>query len=238
MSEPIYSLPPVFRGPEGAMLPLVGEVNWGMSVFQIDRLRSITDGKGIRIGVVDTGVDANHPLLGNVKGAKDFTGSSRGAYDVNGHGTHCSGTVGATDPRIGVAPGCDLYHGKGLGDSGSGGNGLISAIRWCIEQGCTVVSNSWGGGGRDAGWDNQFREWAEAGIWLIFAGGNSGPNTPDSDWPGRSEHLLNVAALSNWPACRSRTSTSCGNCSPAIRRTHTRRETTGEPAQAGLPRCC
>lgn len=194
--EPIYGLPPVFRGPEALALPLAGEINWGMAVFQIETLRSITDGKGIKLGIVDTGIDDTHPLIApNFGGAKDFTGSASGYRDRNGHGTHCSGTVGATDPRIGVAPGCKIYHGKGLGDSGSGGNGLIDAMGYCIAEGCKVLSCSWGGGGRDDGWERQFQEWIDAGIWLVFAGGNAGPNTPDSDWPGRSERLINVAAL-------------------------------------------
>lgn len=195
--EPVYGLPPVERGPIAEALPLAGEVNWGMDVFGVAKLRSITDGSGIKLGVVDTGIDRSHPILQNCAGAKDFTGSGSGFNDRNGHGTHCSGTVFGTDPRIGVAPGATGYHGKGLGDSGSGGNGLIAAIEWCIEQGCTVVSNSWGGGGQSQSWEVSFRKWAEAGIWLIFAGGNSGPNTSDSDWPGRSENLLNVAALNS-----------------------------------------
>ncbi|MBY0457680.1 MAG: S8 family serine peptidase, partial [Gemmataceae bacterium] len=130
----------------------------------------------------------------------DLTVEGTTTYVANGHvvsNTHCSGTVAATDPRIGVATGYPLYHGKGLGDRGSGGSGLVDAVEWCVGEGCQVVSNSWGGGGQDAGWERRFREMAEAGVWLIFAGGNSGPNTRDSDWPGRSEHLLNVAALAS-----------------------------------------
>lgn len=196
-TEPICFLPPVFRGPEAAALPLAGEVNWGMDVFGVDLLRAITDGTGIKIGIIDTGVDKNHPILGNVAGARDFTGSASGYADRNGHGTHCTGTVGGTDKRIGVAPGATLYHGKGLGDSGSGGNGLIDAMEWCISEGCTVLSCSWGGGGQSQSWEQRFRAMADAGIWPIFAGGNSGPNTSDSDWPGRSVNLINVAALNS-----------------------------------------
>lgn len=193
--EPIYCLPPVFRGPSAEALPLAGEVNWGMDVFGVDYLRSLNP-KPIKLGIVDTGIDAKHPLIEPVfKDAKDFTGSSRGYFDVNGHGTHCSGTVGGIDPRIGVASGFEIYHGKGLGDGGSGGNELIDAMHWCIAQGCEVLSCSWGGGGRSDSWEREFQKMIDAGVWLVFAGGNSGPNTPDTDWPGRSEKLLNVAAL-------------------------------------------
>lgn len=196
--EPVYGIPPVFVGLTADAIPMTGQVNWGMDVFQVSKLReSLTLPPAIKLGVVDTGVDPRHPVLSNLKGAKDFTGSSSGYADRNGHGTHCTATVGGTDPRIGVAAGCDLYHGKGLSDGGSGGSELMDAIEYCLSEGCEVVSNSWGGGGRNAGWEARFRAWAESPSrpWLIFAGGNSGPNTPDSDWPGRSEHLINVAAL-------------------------------------------
>lgn len=194
--EPIYGLPPVFVHELADALPLADEVNWGMVTFGIEKLRSITDGDGIKLGVVDTGIDPDHPIIApNYVAAKDFTGSSSGFRDRNGHGTHCSGTVFGADPRIGVAPKAKGYHGKGLGDSGSGGSGLIAAIEWCVEQGCEVVSNSWGGGGQSQSWEAVFKRLADAGIWLIFAGGNSGPNTPDTDWPGRSMNLINVAAL-------------------------------------------
>jgi subtilisin len=196
-TEPVYGIPPdLVIGPAADALPLAGEVNWGMQVFGVDVLRTAPMSP-IKLGVVDTGVDPRHPILANVKGSRDFTGSRSGAADVHGHGTHCTGTVGGTDPRIGVAAGFDLYHGKGLGDSGSGGSGLYRAIEYCLSEGCEIVSNSWGGGSLDAGTERQLREWAEhpSKPWLIFAGGNSGPGTPDSDWPGRSKHLINVAAL-------------------------------------------
>jgi subtilisin len=193
--DPVYTLPPVFRGETAETLPQAGEVNWGMETFAVERLRSLVPAAAatVKLGVVDTGVDAKHPILANVKGARDFTGSRVGSGDVNGHGTHCQGTVGGLDPRIGVAAGFPMYHGKGLGDGGSGGGGLIPAIEYCLSEGCGVVSNSWGGGGQSSAWERRFREWAEhpSHPWLVF----SGPNTPDSDWPGRSPNLLNVAAL-------------------------------------------
>jgi subtilisin family serine protease len=194
--EPVYGIPPdLVRGPEADVLPLADEINWGMEIFGVNRLREAVGAARVKLGVVDTGVDTSHPLLATVKGAKDFTGSRYGAADRNGHGSHCTATVGGTDPRIGVATGFDLYHGKGLSDGGSGGNGLMDAIEYCLSEGCEVVSNSWGGGGQSASWEARFKEWAERGVWLIFAGGNSGGGTSDSDWPGRSRHLLNVAAL-------------------------------------------
>lgn len=195
--EPVYGIPPdLIVGPATDHLPLAGEANWGMDVFGVAALRKAAGDTTVVAGIIDTGVDDTHPILApNFKGGKDFTGSAYGYRDRHGHGTHCSGTVAGTDLRIGVAAGFPFVHGKGLGDGGSGGNGLIDAMWWCIEQGAEVLSNSWGGGGQSPAWEAEFQRMNDAGVWLVFAGGNSGPNTDDTDWPGRSEKLLNVAAL-------------------------------------------
>lgn len=195
---PPMTIPPdLVIGDQFDFLPLAGEVNWGIATFGVDKLRSITDGKGQKIGVVDTGIDADHPLVvANVLAAKDFTGSSNGSKDRNGHGTHCSGTAAGSDPRIGVAHGAKILHGKGLGNSGSGSSrALIGAMEWCVSQGCEVLSCSWGSSGEDPNITAALKEYAAAGVWPIFAAGNSGAGTPDVDWPGRSEWCIDVAAL-------------------------------------------
>ena len=196
-----YQLPPVFVTAEADVLAL--NSNWGMDVFGIEYLRSLNP-PPIKLGIVDTGIDDTHPIITpHFGGAKDFTGSSRGHRDVNGHGTHCSGTVAGNDPKIGVAAGHTIYHGKGLSDGGSGStSGLIRAIDYCLGEGCGVVSNSWGGGGPSASDEREYRRMAESKaadggpVWLIAAGGNSGGNTADTDYPGRYPWFLNVAALS------------------------------------------
>lgn len=195
---PKFGIPPDLTiGEASDFLPLAGEVNWGMATFGVDQLRMITDGKGMKVGIVDTGCDPDHPLLvGNLLDAKDFTRSRSGSDDKNGHGSHCSGTTAGTDPRIGVAFGAKFYHGKGLSDGGSGsGSALIAAMRYCVEQGCEVISCSWGSSGENPDITAFLREISEAGVWPIFAAGNSGAGTPDVDWPGRSEHCIDVAAL-------------------------------------------
>lgn len=196
-----YALPPVFVTAEAEMLPLAGEVNWGMDVLGIEYLRSLKPNP-IKLGIVDTGTDPNHPLISaNHMGSKSFV-PGQSAYDGNGHGSHCTGTVCATDPRIGVASGFPYYHGKGLSNGGSGStSGLINAIDYCLSNGCGIVSNSWGGGGPSSSDEREYRRMAESKaadggpVWLIAAGGNSGPNTPDTDYPGRYPWFLNVAAL-------------------------------------------
>lgn len=190
--------PDLLIGDSADVLPLAGEVNWGMEVFGVERLRAVSDGKGIVIGGIDTGIDREHPLLSNCIAAKDFTGSPVGSGDRNQHGTHISGTIAATDPRIGVASGCKFVHGKALSDGGSGsGSWIAAAIRWCAAQGAEVISMSLGSSSQDTTITNAMKEVAEQGIWVVAAAGNSGGNTSDVDWPGRSPHCVSVAALNS-----------------------------------------
>ena len=192
---PQFGIPPdLVVGPDAQFLPLAGEVNWGMATFGVDVLRTVTKGEGVITGVIDTGVDRTHPLLSNVFASKNF--ASRHSGDRNGHGTHCTGTVGATDPRIGVAIGARLCHAGGLGDSGNGSDtALNAAMDWCVEQGAEILSCSWGSSAPAPSIIDRLKGYADEGIWPVFAAGNSGGNTPDVDWPGRSEYCIDVAAL-------------------------------------------
>lgn len=194
-----FSVPPdLVVGPGGDFIPLAGEANWGMVWAGLDQLRELARGQKIKVAGIDTGIDEKHPdLAGNFKDAADFTGSPIGPRDRHGHGTHISGTIAASDPRIGVCPtGIELYHGKGLGDSGSGsGRAIQSSLQWAASQGCEVISMSLGSSGEDTRITGFMAELAEAGVWIVAAAGNSGPNTPDVDWPGRSPHCISVAAL-------------------------------------------
>lgn len=195
---PEYGIPPdLVIGPEADQLPLSGEINWGMDVMGVDALRAVTQGEGVVTGIVDTGVDSDHPLLANCFAAKDFTRSGSGSRDRNGHGSHVTGTVAGTDPRIGVAYKARVVHGKGLSDSGSGSDrALVAAMDWCIEQGAELLSCSWGSdNARSPAIEAALERYARDGIWPIFAAGNAGPGTPDAGWPGRSEFAINVAAL-------------------------------------------
>ena len=145
----------------------------------VDKLREegIT-GEGIKVGVIDTGIDYNHPDLKNNyvggydfidndndpmettyedwigSGAEEFIGSS--AYYTS-HGTHVSGTIGATGSNsesefavTGLAPDVDLYAYRVLGPYGSGEtSGIIAAIEKSVEDDMDVINLSLGIGTTD-----------------------------------------------------------------------------------------
>ena len=119
---------------------------WGIGAVGADRTN--LTGAGVKMAVLDTGVDKTHPAFAGVSVTeKDFSGDGNG--DRHGHGTHCAGTILGRDvqaKRIGIARGVtQLLAGKVLGDDGSGSSEMIfEAIEWASQKGAGVVSMSLG----------------------------------------------------------------------------------------------
>ncbi|MGL5381330.1 S8 family serine peptidase [Clostridium sp.] len=140
----------------------------------VDKLREEgLTGEGVKVGVLDTGIDYNHPdLKGNFKGGYDFVDNdndpmettyedwlSSGAPEIEGgssfytsHGTHVSGTIAATGENsesefavTGLAPDVDLYAYRVLGPYGSGAtSGIIAAIEQSVKDEMDVINLSLG----------------------------------------------------------------------------------------------
>ncbi|MFB2649785.1 S8 family serine peptidase [Shewanella mangrovisoli] len=112
------------------------------------------NGQGVTVAVLDTGYDLDHnDLAEQVLVSKDFTYSSNGIDDLNGHGTHTAATIAGTGVEsngrwAGMAPGAKLLVGKVLTNAGSGStSGILSGMQWAVAQGADVVSMSLGGSG-------------------------------------------------------------------------------------------
>ncbi|MFJ8536424.1 S8 family peptidase [Streptomyces sp. NPDC093591] len=160
------------------------------------------DGKGVKIAVLDTGVDATHPdLKDQVIAAKNFTPAAT-AEDKVGHGTHVASIAAGTGAKSGgkykgVAPGADILNGKVLDDTGSGDDsGILAGMEWAAEQGAQVVNMSLGGGDTpeiDPLEAAVNKLSAEKGILFAIAAGNSGPESVGS--PGSAEAALTVGAV-------------------------------------------
>ncbi|NUS05262.1 MAG: S8 family serine peptidase [Nonomuraea sp.] len=156
------------------------------------------DGKGVKVAVLDTGVDATHPdLAGRVKQTKVFTGEPS-VQDGNGHGTHVAATIAGGDGRKGVAPGAELMVGKVLGDDGSGSlSGVIEGMEWAAAEGASVINMSLGGGATD-GTDplslavDTLTE--RTGALFVVAAGNDG-SAYSIGTPGAATSALTVGAV-------------------------------------------
>ncbi|TLM74523.1 S8 family serine peptidase [Pseudarthrobacter sp. NamB4] len=124
------------------------QFTWGLQAVQATS--SQYSGRGIKVAVLDTGFDANHPdFTGrNVTSRSFIPGES--AQDGHGHGTHCIGTAcgsksPSTGPRYGVAYEADIFAGKVLSNGGSGSDaGILAGIDWALTSGCAIISMSLG----------------------------------------------------------------------------------------------
>ncbi|MFF1721684.1 S8 family serine peptidase [Streptomyces sviceus] len=163
------------------------------------------DGTGVKVAVLDTGVDTSHPDLAHqVVEEKDFSGSD-GTGDKFGHGTHVASTVAGTgaksDGRFkGVAPGAKILNGKVLDDTGFGSDsGIIAGMEWAVAQGADVVNLSLGGTdlpGTDPMEEAVNRLSADSDTLFVVAAGNEGEygeGTVGS--PGSADAALTVGAV-------------------------------------------
>ncbi|MFE4621053.1 S8 family serine peptidase [Streptomyces sp. NPDC056747] len=163
------------------------------------------DGKGTKVAVLDTGVDAEHPdLASRVTASKNFT-DSKTTNDLVGHGTHTASTVGGTgaasEGRMkGVAPGADLLIGKVLNDGGYGQDSwVIAGMQWAVDQQADVVSMSLGNASiRDctdpvAQATKQLAQSSDS--LFVVAAGNAGSGTETVSSPGCVPDVLTVGAV-------------------------------------------
>ena len=101
-------------------------------------------GKGVRVCILDSGVERDHPLVGPVQGAvavtvegDEVTVEEDDQGDQCGHGTACAGIARS------LAPDCELYSVRVLGAGYTGsGAALLTGLRWAIEQGFDVINMS------------------------------------------------------------------------------------------------
>lgn len=121
---------------------------WGLQATRV--VGSSYSGKGIRVAVLDTGMDLAHPdFAGRNITARSFVAGAE-AQDGNGHGTHCIGTsCGPKNPegtrRYGIAHQAQIYVGKVLSDRGSGTDtSILAGINWAITNDVHIVSMSLG----------------------------------------------------------------------------------------------
>tara|TARA_B110000438_G_scaffold302067_1_gene358655 strand:- start:864 stop:2114 length:1251 start_codon:yes stop_codon:yes gene_type:complete len=149
-------------------------------------------GKGIRVCIVDSGIDITHDDLTGIDlvGWKDFVDGKSSPYDDNGHGTSMAGILVADGWIEGMAPDVELLVAKALHANGSGDDSdVVAAIDWCVENGAHIISLSLGGApgalpfffqsGRDSG--DAANDAIDRGIYVIAAAGNDGGDDDDGD---------------------------------------------------------
>ena len=166
---------------------------------------NITTGSGSTVAVIDTGVDSDHDdLKTNLKTLK-YTSNVSGVEDVDGHGTHTAGIVGAVVNNgiggAGVAPGTDLEIIRVGTTKTITISSMIQGIRKAIEDDVDVINVSLGILSNKVSSDvaNQMQEVIneayEAGITVVAAAGNNSSDVPV--YPAALDHVISVGAIDN-----------------------------------------
>ena len=155
-------------------------------------------GAGVKIAVLDTGIDADHPdLIANVKGGISFVSNPRKWDDDNGHGTHVAGTIAAMDNDIGVigvAPDASLYGVKVLDRYGSGYlSDVIAGIDWAKNNNMDIITMSLSTVTHvstfEVACDNAYTD----GVVIVAAAGN-GDGVDPVNYPAAYDSVIAVSA--------------------------------------------
>ncbi len=176
------------------------ELTWGVQRVRAPAAWQNTEGRGVRVAVIDTGIDTGHPdLVGQVDGGYSAITKSEAsdAYqDDNGHGTHVAGTIaGKKDDKgvVGVAPQARLYAVKVLDADGSGNlSDVIDGIVWAASNDMQVANMSLGAPFGSETMQRALRFAKGRGTIVVAAAGNSsgGP----VGYPGAYPETIAVAS--------------------------------------------
>lgn len=174
------------------------QINWAERLLGIPSVWADTQGEGVTVAVLDTGIDTDHPDLADaIVATNDFTGD--GIEDANGHGTHCAGIIAARLNGvgfIGVAPKAELLIGKVLNNRGQGAFEWIArGVDWAVEEGADIISMSLGGSASTQRLYVSIHKALADGVFVICAAGNEGSVFRNSiGYPGRYGGVITIAA--------------------------------------------
>jgi subtilisin family serine protease len=190
-SVPLIGAPAVWTMTDGGGLPVTGS--------------------GMRVAVIDSGIDYNHTDLGGpgfpnarVITGYNFIADTSDPWDDFGHGTHMAGAIGANGGVKGVAPGTSLMAYKIFDANGKGvTSDILAAIELALDpdgnpatqDSAHVINLSLG----DAGTPNDPLSQAcdhavQSGVVVVVAGGNSGPRYSSTTSPGIAQQVISVGA--------------------------------------------
>jgi len=178
-------------------------VPWGIERIGSRLVNAVGNtGKGIKIGILDTGIDYNHEdLKGNYRGGYNFVNNNNNPIDDNGHATHVAGIIAAEDNDIGVvgvAPGAYLYSVKVLSfDSTGSTSDIVSGLEWSVDNGMQIINMSLGSEDDSISVSRAINNTYNAGILIVAAAGNSGNANGSGntmDFPAKYDSVISVGA--------------------------------------------
>lgn len=171
------------------------ELPWGVRRLNAPAVWARNMGEGVRVAVLDTGIDSKHPdLKANYSGCYNAFDPTKSCVDDNSHGSHVSGTIaGVLDGKgvAGVAPKARLYAVKVMDKDGNGGlSSIVKGLIWCGKNKMQVANMSLGSPIGTVFMRMATRYAASQGVTLVAAAGNNG------GWVGYPAGYPDVIAVS------------------------------------------
>jgi minor extracellular serine protease Vpr len=183
----------------------------GVKIIGAEKVRAIFDeknqrltGKGITVGVIDTGIDYTHPdLRRNYAGGHDLVDQDKDPMETRSqgkatlHGTHVAGIIAANGKIQGVAPEAKIIAYRALGPGGGGTTEqVIAAVEQAIKDKVDIINLSLGNdvNGPDLPISLALNNAVDKGIVAVAANGNSGPNVWTVGSPGTATKAISVGA--------------------------------------------
>jgi len=195
----IFNTPFWVVNDDNPALPLSQGIDWGAAMIKIHQVHALRyKGKGIKVAVIDTSSDVNHPDL---RGAITKTlNATRETYrPINHHSTGVCGIIGARDNEIGVvsmAPECEIIAIKALYEHGGGSLGdIIKAIDMAIDEKVHIINMSLGTTADVPQLHEAVKRAHAAGIVIVCAAGNTGQE--GVNFPAAYEECIAVGAINS-----------------------------------------
>ena len=173
---------------------------WGVDRIDAEFAHSADfTGTGVKVAVLDTGIDYKHPDLDdNCYGGVNVINPRKDYRDDNGHGTHVAGIIAAERNNIGVvgvAPEASLYGVKALDRNGNGWlSDIIAGLDWCVNNEMDIVNMSLGSDSNIQAFKDACDEASAAGLVLVAAAGNDGGAV---DYPAAYNSVIAVSATNS-----------------------------------------
>lgn len=174
-------------------------MGWEIIKFNIQSLWPKSKGEGVKVAVIDTGCDLDHPdLKRNMLKGINFVDPNQPPEDSNGHGSHVAGTIAANDNStgmVGIAPRAKIIPVKSLGDDGNGDiNNVIDGIIWSVDNGADIIAMSLGSPHSSSRLLKAIRYADSSGVGVFCAAGNSGPSV-DIMYPAKYVETISIGAI-------------------------------------------
>ncbi|MGU3473608.1 S8 family peptidase [Paenibacillus sp. D51F] len=181
-----------------ARVPAEKGLPWGVQQIRAPLAWNRTTGHRIKIGVIDTGIDHNHPdLKSSIGKGINLIDRTHLPHDDNGHGTHIAGTIAAANQpsgMIGVAPRSMVYPVKAFDHNGSAFvSDIILGIEWCVRSGMHIINMSFGMRSRSKSLMAACANAMNAGVVIVASSGNDGKRR-SVDYPARYPQTISVGA--------------------------------------------